>query len=421
MSSTSALASSSASSLVGASSSSSISSSSPSSSTPPSTASPPQKKKLVGWQHSAAGSLGGMTGAIVTSPFDVVKTRLQSDLFRHSVQPLKDTAKAVTARTGISGTLWQFVDTVYLIRRIGVEEGWKALYKGLGPSLVGIIPARAINFYFYPTSKAYLAKQFPNAPTEKAGQTAEDSPLIHLSAAVIAGIMTSTGTNPIWVVKTRLQLSARKKPPGIPSASIPATSSLLPKTIANSVAALAQSTSASTSTVATSTAASAAAPAATRASVSPALAMTMDIIRKEGIVGLYRGLSASYLGVSEGVIQWVLYERFKRIGKTTTSSLDQQSLLSYVGSIVGASGGAKAVASLITYPHEVIRTRLRQPAINGVVKYNGLLQTLRLVMKEEGVASLYGGLTAHMFRVVPNAACMFLIYELVAGKLTAAA
>jgi hypothetical protein len=46
---------------------------------------------------------------------------------------------------------------------------------------------RAINFYFYPTSKAYLAKQFPNAPTEKPGQTAEDSPLIHLSAAVVAG------------------------------------------------------------------------------------------------------------------------------------------------------------------------------------------------------------------------------------------
>ena len=62
----------------------------------------------------------------------------------------------------------------------------------------GCADCSAINFYFYPTSKAYLAKRFPNAPTEKAGQTSEDSPLIHLSAAVIAGIMTATGTNPIW-------------------------------------------------------------------------------------------------------------------------------------------------------------------------------------------------------------------------------
>ena len=75
------------------------------------------------------------------------------------------------------------------------------------------------------------------------------------------------------------------------------------------------------------------------------------------------------------------------------------------------------MASLITYPHEVIRTRLRQPAVGGIIKYTGLMQTLKLVVREEGVASLYGGLTAHMLRVVPNAACMFLIYELVAAKL----
>ncbi|WVW78334.1 hypothetical protein I302_100288 [Kwoniella bestiolae CBS 10118] len=398
----------------------SIPSTDPSSSTPPDVVSPPEikKKKLVGWQHSAAGSVGGMAGAIVTSPFDVVKTRLQSDLFRHTAsEPLK---KAITAtqqdaaRSGLRGTLYHFVDTVYLIRRIGVEEGWKALYKGLGPSLVGIIPARAINFYFYPTSKAYLAKQFPNAPVEQAGQTAEDSPVIHLSAAVIAGIMTATGTNPIWVVKTRLQLSAKRKQNGLPPSSsiVPPSStaaptSSLPGPIAKSAAALAKSAPSTTS---------AAAGSATTAAPN-AFTMTMSIIRKEGITGLYRGLSASYLGVSEGVIQWVLYERFKRLTSSTSFDSSNQSVLSYMGSIVGASGGAKAVASLITYPHEVIRTRLRQPAVNGIVKYTGLVQTLKLVIKEEGAASLYGGLTAHLFRVVPNAACMFLIYELVAGKL----
>ena len=65
-------------------------------------------------------------------------------------------------------------------------------------------PPSAINFYFYPTSKHYLARQFPNAPTTQPGQTAEDSPVIHLSAAVIAGIMTATGTNPIWGERKRL-------------------------------------------------------------------------------------------------------------------------------------------------------------------------------------------------------------------------
>ncbi len=41
--------------------------------------------------------------------------------------------------------------------------------------------------------------------------------------------------------------------------------------------------------------------------------MTLDIVKKEGVVGLYRGMSASYLGVTEGVIQWVLYEVGRRI------------------------------------------------------------------------------------------------------------
>ncbi|KAK1921655.1 mitochondrial carrier domain-containing protein [Papiliotrema laurentii] len=386
-----------------------IPSPSPSSPLPPSTASPDAPRKLQGWKHSAAGSLGGMTGAIVTSPFDVVKTRLQSDLFKNTpAHPTSSSTVAAAAKLADKsrGGLWHFVDTVYLIRRIAVEEGWRALYKGLGPSLVGIIPARAINFYCYPTSKAYLAARFPNAPTEKPGQTAEDSPIIHLGAAVIAGVATATGTNPIWVIKTRLQLSAQKRTgPTTPAPS----ASPLPKPIAASAAALSQAAAAS----ATAAAAPSAVP---KSAFGPAVAMTWDILRKDGIRGLYRGLSASYLGVSEGVIQWVLYERFKRLSKPSAD--DKQSILAYMGSIVGASGGAKAVASLITYPHEVIRTRLRQPAVNGVVKYTGLAQTLKLVLKEEGVASLYGGLTPHMLRVVPNAACMFLIYELVAAQLS---
>lgn len=60
---------------------------------------------------------------------------------------------------------------------------------------------------------------------------------------------------------------------------------------------------------------------------------------------------------------------------------------------------------------QVIRTRLRQPLVNGEVKYKGLVQTLRLVIAEEGAKSLYGGLSAHLMRVIPNAAVMFFVYE----------
>ena len=59
----------------------------------------------------------------------------------------------------------------------------------------------------------------------------------------------------------------------------------------------------------------------------------------------------------------------------------------------------------------MLRTRLRQPLVNNKLKYTGLYQTLKLVVAEEGVHALYGGLSAHLMRVVPNAAVMYAIYE----------
>ena len=59
-----------------------------------------------------------MCGAIVTSPFDVVKTRLQSDLFRQKHVSVAgvggEGAVVLGGRPG--GMLWHFVETGYIIR-----------------------------------------------------------------------------------------------------------------------------------------------------------------------------------------------------------------------------------------------------------------------------------------------------------------
>lgn len=199
------------------------------------------------------------------------------------------------------------------------------------------------------------------------------------------GIVTSTATNPIWVIKTRLQLQGKQR---IYTSSFDCA---------------------------------------------------MKILKQEGIKGLYKGMSASYLGVAEGTIQWVIYEHLKKRwahspaqmeNKMTVGGKSAQGkgytrcggyhsspfcwsifyITAWVGNL-GAAAVAKLVAACVAYPHEVIRTRLREPAKNGVVKYTGLLQCLKLVIKEEGIVSLYGGMTAHLMRVVPNAAIMFFCYE----------
>lgn len=63
-----------------------------------------------------------------------------------------------------------------------------------------------------------------------------------------------------------------------------------------------------------------------------------------------------------------------------------------------------------------MRTRLRAaPTHNGLQKYTGIYQCFCLVWKDEGLAALYGGLTAHVLRVVPATAIIFGVYEITIG------
>ena len=56
------------------------------------------------WLHLLAGGVGGMTGAVVTSPLEVVKTRLQSS-GGHSLRLSVSSSRSVStaaARAGLS-------------------------------------------------------------------------------------------------------------------------------------------------------------------------------------------------------------------------------------------------------------------------------------------------------------------------------
>ena len=55
----------------------------------------------------------------MTSPFDVVKTRLQSDLFRHkhaAVGVISNSGTVVIGAPRTTGLLYNFIETGYIIR-----------------------------------------------------------------------------------------------------------------------------------------------------------------------------------------------------------------------------------------------------------------------------------------------------------------
>ncbi|KAJ2773893.1 hypothetical protein IWQ56_000818 [Coemansia nantahalensis] len=304
------------------------------------------KRHVDPWLHFVAGGLGGMAGAVVTSPLDVLRTRQQ---LHGSRRP----AAAATAATGgyLSRAVRPLADTAVILRDLCVKEGARGWFAGLGPALVGIVPSRAIQFFTYANGKQALARW-----------NGQETPLVQLSAAAFAAMVTTTATSPIWMVKTRMQLA--KDTPGGGSGG-------------------------------------------------GSIACLRAIVEKEGLRGLYKGTSAAYLGASESAIQWMIYEQLKRAARSRSPESGAAARATWF-EYFGAAASAKLLASVITYPHEVLRTRLRQPPDeHGVVKYRGLVRSARIIFAEEGLRGFYGGLTPHLLRTVPNASIMFLAYELV--------
>ncbi|KAI8292917.1 putative mitochondrial carrier [Colletotrichum sp. SAR11_240] len=318
------------------------------------------------WVHFVAGGVGGMTAATLTAPLDVLKTRLQSDFYQAQLRASHQArAQAVGSLSPLRAAAFHLKETFQILGSVYRIEGPRALFKGLGPNLVGVIPARSINFYTYGNGKRLIAEY---------GNGGQESAWVHLSAGVLAGVTTSTATNPIWLVKTRLQLdkNVAEKSGGV-----------------------------------------------TKRQYRNSLDCIRQVLRTEGFTGLYKGMSASYLGVAESTLQWVLYEQIKkklatreeRIIRSGREKTFWDRTVDWMGN-AGAAGGAKLVAAILAYPHEVARTRLRQaPMANGQLKYTGLIQCFRLVWVEEGFMGLYGGLTPHLMRTVPSAAIMFGMYE----------
>ena len=68
-------------------------------------------------------------------------------------------------------------------------------------------------------------------------------------------------------------------------------------------------------------------------------------------------------------------------------------------------------ASLITYPHEIVRSRMMDA--RGANAGMGALRTIGRIVKSEGMGGLYTGIHVSLLRVVPNCCVTFLTYELI--------
>eukprot|EP00518_Triparma_eleuthera_P016030 CAMPEP_0197547628 /NCGR_PEP_ID=MMETSP1320-20131121/1942_1 /TAXON_ID=91990 /ORGANISM="Bolidomonas sp., Strain RCC2347" /LENGTH=323 /DNA_ID=CAMNT_0043107471 /DNA_START=157 /DNA_END=1125 /DNA_ORIENTATION=- len=299
-----------------------------------------------------SGLLAGCTSTFLLYPLELIKVRLQVN---------------ESYKGGGVGSK-QFRTELRTIMNLSGGRGFmklRGLYNGLGPSLVGNGVSWGGYFYVYENVKSRMA-------VDK-----ELSSVDYIGAAAVSGATMVMLTNPIWLIKTRIQLQL---------------------------------------------------PTAGEANYTGVFDAATRIVKDEGFFALYKGVVPALMLVSHGMVQFGVYENLKKAFPSYAAlkkSTDKQ--VSVVERLVDSSGylafGAlsKMIASTVTYPVQVVKSRLqqRQDAAFEIVKdaggeaggeikrvrrnYTTVLGTVTRIMRKEGVAGFFKGSLANAARVAPNA------------------
>lgn len=139
-----------------------------------------------------------------------------------------------------------------------------------------------------------------------------------------------------------------------------------------------------------------------------------DILRTEGLRGLFAGFGATAARDAPYAGLYVLfYEQLKRqfasmapARSPTSDGIPPASMSS--SSIHFVSGASAAgLATAITNPFDAVKTRLQlMPS-----KYGNMMRAVRLMIQEDGVRSLFGGLGIRMVRKAISSALAWTVYE----------
>ncbi|XP_035815266.1 carrier YEL006W isoform X2 [Zea mays] len=337
--------------------------------------------------HAGAGASAGVVAATFVCPLDVIKTRFQVHGWpklatgtigepMHNMHTM-NTKKFKTVRMS---SRWQIIAYMihmphvllvsyqYQIRRsfkqctqncsviigslqqIAQQEGFRGMYRGLSPTILALLPNWAVYFTVYEQLKSFLSSN-------------DGSHQLSLGANVVAascaGAATTIVTNPLWVVKTRFQTQ------GIRAGPIPYKGTL---------------------------------------------AALRRIAHEEGIRGLYSGLVPALAGISHVAIQFPVYEKIKAyLAERDNTTVEALSF----GDVAVASSLAKVAASTLTYPHEVVRSRLQDQRANSDARYKGVIDCVRKVYHKEGVAGFYRGCATNLLRTTPAAVITFTSFEMI--------
>ncbi|XP_033366891.1 peroxisomal membrane protein PMP34 isoform X1 [Bombus vosnesenskii] len=254
--------------------------------------------------------------------------------------------------------------TLATIRDLAAKEGPATLYRGMVPVLQSLCVSNFVYFYTFHGLKMLRASKNQSAGNDLlvasiAGMVFNKN---HLKSfclkIVVLGVINVLTTTPLWVVNTRLKMR------GINNTQ---ERNNLYNTLYDGL---------------------------------------IYIWKYEGLKKLWAGTVPSLMLVMNPAIQFMTYETIKR--KVLASLHGVPPAWTYF--VIGAI--AKAVATILTYPLQLVQTKLRHGHKYPNLPPNaGSLEILFYILKKQGIEGLYKGMEAKLLQTILTAALMFLSYE----------
>ncbi|XP_010537589.1 PREDICTED: mitochondrial substrate carrier family protein P-like isoform X2 [Tarenaya hassleriana] len=129
-----------------------------------------------------SGSAAGGTAVLCTYPLDLARTKLAYQVDAYKQNPL------YASRTTYSSTIQDVLKNAYR------QGGVRGIYRGIGPTMVGILPYAGLKFYMYEELKRRVPKEH------------EYDIAVRLSCGALAGLFAQTCTYPLDVIRRQMQV-----------------------------------------------------------------------------------------------------------------------------------------------------------------------------------------------------------------------
>lgn len=319
-------------------------------------------KQLTPFASALAGALGACFSNAVVYPLDVAKTRIQ-----------------VTS-SAARGKRKDELSMLSMLLDIFKEEGIAGWYRGFAATMLNTFSMQYAYFFFYSFIRSSYIKRMtlklPPGSRPPALSTAAE-----LSLGAAAGALSQIFTIPVSVIATRQQVgrstreSSQSQEEGRVDESF--------------------------------------------------LAVAHEIIREDGVTGLWLGIKPSMVLTVNPAITYGAYERLKSLLLLASSANGK--LTPGITFLLGAF--SKMLATIVTYPYIMAKVRIQARSgdtdasesdslpggQNGKTKPKakqaGALDLLLRVLRKEGFVGWYQGMSAQIIKAVLSQALLFVSKE----------